>query len=190
MRLETPRLLLRPWEDRDRADFAAINADPEVRRYYHPSVLTPAETDALIDEAAAGLAEDGFGFVAVERKADGALVGGAGLSRPGPEVPGGHPAEIGWILGRAFWRQGYATEIGRACLDAAWARFGLPSVPRRSTRRPAAPWSGWAWPMSPMAISRTSPCRRATRCGRMCCTASPGPSEGPGGVACPNSRSR
>ncbi|MGL4966833.1 MAG: GNAT family N-acetyltransferase [Inquilinus sp.] len=128
MRLETPRLILRPWEDRDRAGFSAINADPEVRRYYHPSVLTPAETDALIDEAAAGLAQDGFGFVAVERKADGALVGGAGLSRPGPEVPGDHPAEIGWILGRAFWRQGHATEIGRACLDAAWARFGLPAV--------------------------------------------------------------
>jgi RimJ/RimL family protein N-acetyltransferase len=128
MRLETPRLLLRAWEDRDRAGFAAINADPEVRRYYYPSVLSPAETDALIDEAAAGLAADGFGFVAVERKADGALIGGGGLSRPGPEVPGGHPAEIGWILGRAFWRQGHASEIGRACLDAAWARFGLPAV--------------------------------------------------------------
>lgn len=128
MRLETPRLVLRPWEDRDRADCAAINADPEVRRYYYPSVLTRAETDALIDEATAKMAEDGFGFVAVERKADGALIGGAGLSRPGPEVPGDHPAEIGWVLGRAFWRQGYATEIGLACLDAAWARFGLPSV--------------------------------------------------------------
>ena len=128
MKLETPRLLLRPWEDDDRPDFAAINADPEVRRYHYPSVLTPDETDALIDEAADGLAECGFGFVAVERKADGALVGGAGLSRPGPEVPGDHPAEIGWILGRAFWRRGYATEIGRACLDAAWAQFRLPAV--------------------------------------------------------------
>jgi RimJ/RimL family protein N-acetyltransferase len=46
MRLETPRLLLRPWEGRDGPGFAAINADPEVRRYYYPSVLTPAETDA------------------------------------------------------------------------------------------------------------------------------------------------
>jgi len=128
MRLETPRLLLRPWEDRDRAGFSAINADPEVRRYYYPSVLTPAETDVLLDEAMAGLEADGFGFVAVERKVDGALIGGAGLSRPGPEVPGEHPAEIGWILGRVFWRQGFATEIGRACLDAAWARFGLPAV--------------------------------------------------------------
>jgi RimJ/RimL family protein N-acetyltransferase len=128
MRLETPRLLLRPWEDRDRAGFSAINADPEVRRYYYPSVLMPAETDVLLDEAMAGLEAGGFGFVAVESKVDGALIGGAGLSRPGPEVPGEHPAEIGWILGRAFWRQGFATEIGRACLDAAWARFGLPAT--------------------------------------------------------------
>jgi RimJ/RimL family protein N-acetyltransferase len=128
MRFETPRLILRPWEESDRVDFAAINADPEVRRHYHPSLLSFAETSAVIDDAIAALAECGFGFVAVERKADGALVGGGGLSRPGPEVPGDHPAEIGWILGRAFWRQGYATEIGQACLGAAWSRFGLPEV--------------------------------------------------------------
>ena len=70
MRVETPRLVLRPWEDLDRADFAAINADPEVRRYYYPSVLTAAETSDVIDATIAELAECGFGFVAVERKAD------------------------------------------------------------------------------------------------------------------------
>jgi RimJ/RimL family protein N-acetyltransferase len=128
MRVETPRLILRPWEDPDRVDFAAINADPEVRRYYYPSVLTAAETSDVIDATIVELAECGFGFVAVERKADGALVGGAGLSRTAPEVPGAYPVEIGWILGRAFWRQGYATEIGTACLVAAWSRFGLAEV--------------------------------------------------------------
>ena len=128
MRIETPRLILRGWEDADREDFAAINADPEVRRYYYPSVLTPAETGAVIDAATAAAVREGFGFLAVERKVDGALVGGAGLSRPGPEVPGGHPAEIGWILGRSFWLQGYATEIARACFAVAWTDYDLPYV--------------------------------------------------------------
>ncbi len=118
--LETSRLVLRPWQDSDRAPFAAVNADAQVRQYYYPSLLTAAETDELIDEATAQLANEGFGFLAVERKADGALIGGAGLSSPGPEVPGDFPLEIGWILGRGYWRQGYAAEISRCCLDFAW----------------------------------------------------------------------
>ncbi|WP_246703465.1 GNAT family N-acetyltransferase [Rhizobium sp. P28RR-XV] len=28
--------------------------------------------------------------------------------------------EIGWILGRAYWRQGYAPEVGCRCLEFAW----------------------------------------------------------------------
>lgn len=118
--LETSRLVLRPWQDSDRVPFAAVNADAQVRKYYYPRLLTAGETNELIDEANEQFAKEGFGFLAVERKADGALIGGAGLSRLGPEVPGDFPLEIGWILGRAYWRQGYATEISRRCLYFAW----------------------------------------------------------------------
>lgn len=118
--LETSRLVLRPWQNSDRVPFAVVNADAQVRKYYYPSLLTAGETNELIDEANEQFAKEGFGFLAVERKADGALIGGAGLSRPGPEVPGEFPLEIGWILGRAYWRQGYATEISQHCLDFAW----------------------------------------------------------------------
>lgn len=126
--IETPRLLLRPWQGRDRAPFAAVNADPAVRRYYYPSLLSAGESAAVLDAAMTGFAADGFGFLAVERKSDGALIGGAGLSRPGPEVPGDDQVEIGWILGQAYWRQGYATEASLAWLDAGWRRFGLDTV--------------------------------------------------------------
>ncbi len=121
--LETSRLLLRRWRDSDRVPFSAINADEQVRRYYYPSLLTAQETDELIDEADRHLAREGFGFLAVERKADKVLLGGAGLSRPGAEVPGNFSLEIGWILGRAHWRQGYATEISHRWLDFAWLQL-------------------------------------------------------------------
>jgi RimJ/RimL family protein N-acetyltransferase len=128
MRLETERLVLRPWEDRDLAAFAAINGDDVVRRYYYPSVLTRPQSDAVIGEVRAELAATGFGFLAVERKADGVLIGGGGLSRPEPAELAAFPLEIGWILGRAHWRQGYATEISRACFDHAWTVLGAPMV--------------------------------------------------------------
>lgn len=128
MRLETSRLLLRPWEDRDRAAFAAINADAEVRRYYYPAILSPAETDDMIDRCRDHLARHGFGFLALEAREDGHLIGGLGLSRPGPEVPGAPEIEIGWILGRTDWRRGYALEAASACLAQAWAGLGVREV--------------------------------------------------------------
>lgn len=128
MRLETERTLLRPWEDRDRAPFATINADPEVRRYYFPAVLDRVESDALIDQVIADLARDGFGFMAVERKADGVLIGGAGLSRPEPAALQAWPLEIGWILARAVWGQGYAGEISKACFAYAWTALHADAV--------------------------------------------------------------
>ena len=128
MQIETPRLLLRQWQDGDRAAFAAVNADADVRRYYYPSILSAAASDALVDEQIAHLREHGYGFLAVQRKADGAFVGGAGLSRPGAEVPGGHAVEIGWILGRAHWRQSYATEAALACFAWAWRHLDCAAI--------------------------------------------------------------
>ena len=120
MRLETRRLIIRSWEPRDAAPFAAINADPEVRRYYYPSLLTRAESDAVIADCMDHFEHHGFAFLALERRDDGVLLGGAGLSIT-DDVPGGPAIEIGWILGRPFWRQGYASEASRAWFDWGWA---------------------------------------------------------------------
>ncbi|MEW9678150.1 GNAT family N-acetyltransferase [Pseudomonas sp. TE50-2] len=128
MFIETPRLVLRPWAERDIEAFALVNADPEVRRYYYPAILTPAETRTMLAECDRHLQTHGFGFVAVERRADGALIGGLGLSSTGDEIPGGPHVEIGWILGRSHWRQGYAFEAASACLAHAWSTLGLPQV--------------------------------------------------------------
>ena len=38
--LQTPRLLLRQWRDEDLADFAALNGDAEVMRYFPAPLLT------------------------------------------------------------------------------------------------------------------------------------------------------
>lgn len=128
MRIETERLRLRPWEERDVVPFAAVNADPDVRRYYYPAILTQAETGDVIAACQAHLHRHGFAFMALERKTDAALVGGLGLSIAGDEIPCGPHVEIGWILGRAYWRNGYALEAAGACLHHAWTVLGLAEV--------------------------------------------------------------
>ncbi len=132
MRLETERLVLRDWRDGDRPIYAAFNADPEVRRYFYPEQKTPEETNAMVDGMIADLARDGFGFLAIERKSDGAFIGEAGLTRideltrSAMQRPG--DIEIGWLFGRDYWGRGYATEAARAWLDHAFGPLGLPEL--------------------------------------------------------------
>jgi RimJ/RimL family protein N-acetyltransferase len=130
VRLETERLLLRLWEDRDRAPLAQIQGSPRVRRFF-PRPLTPQETSAEIDNAIARAAENGFHFRAAELKADGTLVGLIGVGVI-PEVtreaiPGHPPVEIGWVLGEQHWGQGLAPEGAAAWLEYAWS-LGLPEI--------------------------------------------------------------
>lgn len=113
MEIETDRLLIRPWVKNDLATFAEFNADPEVRRYYYPALLSRAQSDEVVAECMRHLNKHGFAFLATVRKEDGALIGGTGLSWTN-DVPGDPAIEIGWILGRAYWRQGYARETGLA----------------------------------------------------------------------------
>lgn len=126
MLIETARLTIRPWLPRDLPGWAAINADPEVRQFYYPALLTREESDAEIDQCLKHLHDHGFAFLAIERRDDKALVGGAGLSWA-DGFPGGPAVEVGWILARRFWRQGYAREASQAWLAHAWS-IGLERV--------------------------------------------------------------
>lgn len=120
MRLATERLFLREWRDSDREPFAALNADPEVMRYF-PSLLTRAESDALLERLQGGLTANGWGLWAAEW--EGACVGFVGLQRPRFEAPFMPCVELGWRLARHAQGRGLATEGARAVL--AFAREHL-----------------------------------------------------------------
>lgn len=118
----TPRLVLRPWLERDRAPFAAMNADPEVMEFF-PSTLTRAESDVLIDTFRANAARRGFGMFAVEQRETGSFLGMAGLTLPDADAPFMPAVEIGWRFARSAWGRGFATEAAREVLS--WALNGL-----------------------------------------------------------------
>lgn len=62
----------------------------------------------------------GFGMWAVEERSSGAFIGRIGLWEP----EGWPGTEVGWMLGRAWWGRGFATEAGRAAMD--WGFENLP----------------------------------------------------------------
>lgn len=120
------RLLLRPFEERDRAPFAALNADPEVMEHY-PAPLNRTESDRMIDAIEAKRARDGFSVQALE--ADGlGFIGYCGLMIPHAGLPFEPCVEIGWRLARRAWGRGFASEAARDALDYGFGALGLAEI--------------------------------------------------------------
>lgn len=124
--IETPRLLIRPWRDTDRAPFAALCADPEVMAHF-PALLNRTQSDALVDRLIAQQAETGRCMWALEQRGSGAFVGFCGLMPVRFACPVTGDDEIGWRLARAHWGKGLAHEAAQACL--AWGfTQGMPRI--------------------------------------------------------------
>ena len=115
--LTTERLTLRGWREDDLDAYAAIAADPEVMRFMG-APLDRADTWRQIAVFVGHWELRGHGLWVVER--DGELIGRVGLIRP----EGWPGLEVGWLLGREAWGQGYATEAARAAVDYAWRELG------------------------------------------------------------------
>jgi RimJ/RimL family protein N-acetyltransferase len=118
---------MRRWHEEDREPFAAMNADPEVRRYF-PATQSQAESDASIDRFEERFEQQGFGLWALQITATGEFIGFTGLNPMPDGVPGAGGMEIGWRLARCAWHRGYATEAGRAAADVGFNGAGLGEI--------------------------------------------------------------
>lgn len=125
--LKTQRLLLRQWQEDDRAIFAQINADPNVMKYY-PDILNENESNQIAVKLESLISGRGWGLWAVEKKDDNNFIGFVGLHEPEYDLPVTPCVEIGWRLGKEYWGHGYATEAASAALDFAFGRLGLEQV--------------------------------------------------------------
>lgn len=122
--IETPRLVLRRWQDADRAPFAAMNADPEVMRYF-PGTATLEESNLLLDQIEARFERVGCGLWAAERRDESTFVGFVGLADVRFDAHFTPAVEIGWRLARGAWKRGYATEAASAVVVAAFGELDV-----------------------------------------------------------------
>jgi RimJ/RimL family protein N-acetyltransferase len=122
----TERLIMRGWRDSDLAPWAAMNADPEVRRYLGP-LLTFEQAEAWALNFQDDLDRYGFGFWALEVRASGDFIGFTGLGILDEDMPIAG-TELGWRLARPAWGHGYATEAALAALNYGFATMGLPEI--------------------------------------------------------------
>ena len=124
-KVETARLLLRPFQQSDFDVYAAMMADPEVTRYLGSGAT------AGRDEAWRHLAMlaghwrlRGFGHWAVEVKETGRFIGRVGLWYP----EGWPEYEVGWVIDRDAWGHGYAAEAARVAVHHAYETLRLEHV--------------------------------------------------------------
>ncbi len=125
MRIETRRLILRPWEPGDFADLAEILRDPRVM-YAYEHAFSDADVWAWLERQLARYEKNGFGLCAVVKKQGGAVVGQAGLFWQ--DCQGEQVLEIGYHLKYGDWHQGYAAEAAQGCRRYAFEALGAPAV--------------------------------------------------------------
>ncbi|MBS9781718.1 MAG: GNAT family N-acetyltransferase [Gammaproteobacteria bacterium] len=127
--IETQRLILRQWQEKDKQHYAEINTDTEVMRYF-PDIMTLTESDVQIEVMQAKIEKNGWGYWAVELKQTNELIGKVGLNpvELHSDIPETPFVEMGWRLAKKHWRQGYAYEAATACLDYAFNILELNSV--------------------------------------------------------------
>ena len=120
--IETERLRLRDWEDKDLLPFQKMNANPQVRRYF-PSLLSYRRSEIDMQRMDDILKEKGVGLFAVELKETGEWLGFIGVNYipkgskyPFKELPF---YEIGWRLIPEVWGNGIATEGAKAVIKYA-----------------------------------------------------------------------
>ncbi|MDB5472287.1 MAG: acetyltransferase [Caulobacter sp.] len=125
--ITTPRLILRSWRPSDLEPWVAMNADPEVMRFF-PAVQSREESEPMLARNQDHIDREGFGLWAVERRADATFLGFTGLMRLKPDNPLHPGVEAGWRLARHAWGQGYASEAAAASLKDGFERLGLKSI--------------------------------------------------------------
>ncbi|HXX20747.1 MAG TPA: GNAT family protein [Candidatus Acidoferrum sp.] len=125
--IETERLLLREFRAEDEQDIHAYASDPEVVRLmiWGPNSLETTQTFL------AGVLKEQERWprpavsLAIELKSERRVIGGIDLRVKDEK---NRAANIGYVLARAHWGQGYMVEAGRAVLDAAFRHVGLHRV--------------------------------------------------------------
>ncbi len=110
--LQTQRLLLREMSLGDLDFIAAMLADPEVMRYY-PKCYSRDEAAEWIERQQRRYSRHRTGLFLVEDRIIGTPIGQAGLVIQ--NIRGTDEREVGYLIHRPYWRQGYAYEAALAC---------------------------------------------------------------------------
>lgn len=123
--METERLVLRRYAEKDKPDFIALFTDAAVMKYVGDGVLTGEQAEAFWQKLFEKLYPQNFNIWAISAKEDSAYIGHAGIY---PRPSRKEDWEFVYFLNRQAWGKGYATEIARRIISFAFEDLNLPEV--------------------------------------------------------------
>ena len=123
--METERLFLRRYAEKDKKHFIALFTDVAVMKYVGDGVMTGEQAEAFWRKLFETLYPQNFNIWAVFTRADSRYVGHAGIyPRPAKK----QDWEFVYFLNRESWGKGYATEIARRIVEYGFEELNLPEV--------------------------------------------------------------
>lgn len=121
--IPTPRLTLRLLTEADLPALYDIFSNPEVMRYWsYPPWTDKSQAQQMLKDVQAGYDTGNALQLGIERRADQALVGTCTLFQ---FHVASRRAEIGYALGRPYWKLGYMHETLQALLHYAFQTLNL-----------------------------------------------------------------
>jgi RimJ/RimL family protein N-acetyltransferase len=123
--LTTARLTLRPFAEADVDPLHCILQEEGILHYFPKS--EPPErgrVERLIAHHLTHWKEHGYGRWAVEPRAESRLIGWCGLEY----LPETGETEVGYLLSKAFWGRGLATEGAQASVRYGFERLALKTI--------------------------------------------------------------
>ena len=120
LQLETPRLLLRPFELSDAQSLFEMDKNPNVHNYlWQKPTVHIDETIKLIELVQKQYVENKIGRFATILKETGELIGWTGIKFVNDHVENGNTNfyDYGYRLNEKFWNRGYASEATKVWLD-------------------------------------------------------------------------
>ncbi len=118
-RLETERLVSRPWQKADIEPFASLCADPVVMALLG-GIQSRETVETVVEKAMEHQSRFGIWIQPILLKQTGEFAGIVGIAEVMFSATFTPAIEIGWRLARAHWGKGYVTEMGREFLRHAF----------------------------------------------------------------------
>ena len=123
--ITTSRLILRAFTKEDVDPLHHILGEKDILRYFpSPSPPSRDKVEKLISARLKHWEEHGFGWWGVEPRSKKQLIGWSGLLF----LPETEEIEVGYLLDKAFWGKGLATEAAQVCLQYGFEKVEAESI--------------------------------------------------------------
>ena len=124
--LETPRLILKDFQQEDVHQLAPILANSRVMKFSPTGILSIPQTQVKIDSFITSYKEFGFGKWAVVFKGSNTLIGYCGIAVE--QIDNMGEREIGYRLAPEFWGRGLATEAASIVVQYGFEQLIFPYI--------------------------------------------------------------